>query len=268
MDKEQDYIYKNISYDIIGCAFAAFKAVGVGFNEVIYHKIFHNYLLEKGLNSEYKVPVYIDYLGERIATFEADEIVETKFIVELKCIQTDFLPENIAQIMTYLKTLNLRNGLLINFGLQKAHPKRIVFDEQRKADEESWDEGFFQRTYLDNMLESIIASIRRVNNILGVAYHNKIYQDALRIEFKNNKINYRDDISIPVKLENIQFTPMKINFWVIEDSILLAILAGKSRPKAYDIFRMRNYLNKLKLTHGLIAYWSTKNLQLIGIYEP
>ena len=161
----------------------------------------------------------------------------------------------------------MKLGLLINFGLQKAYPKRVIFDEQKKADDEHWDEGFFQSTSLNNILETIITSIRRVHKVLGVAYHNKIYQAALRIEFRQNNVNYNDNISIPIKIDNINFSPLKIDFWLIDNSILLGILAGKDKPKVYDIFRMRSYLNKLKLTHGLIAYWSTKNLQLIGIYK-
>lgn len=31
---------------------------------------------------------------------------------------------------------------------------------------------------------------------------------------------------------------------------------------------MRSYLKKLNLHYGLIAFWSVKNLQLFGIYEP
>jgi hypothetical protein len=53
------------------------------------------------------VPAHLDYRSKRIADFEIDEIVEDKFVVELKEIQTDFLPDNYAQIITYLKLTNL-----------------------------------------------------------------------------------------------------------------------------------------------------------------
>jgi hypothetical protein len=49
---------------------------------------------------------------------------------------------------------------------------------------------------------------------------------------------------------------------MIESAILLGVLAGKDKPKLYDLFRMRSYLKHLNLHHGLIAYWSTNNLQL------
>ncbi|UCE07265.1 MAG: GxxExxY protein [bacterium] len=91
---------KNLSYQVLGCAYDAFKTVGVGFDEIRYHKVFHKYLLQKGIHASCKVPVYLDYLNERIAEFEIDEIIENQLIVELKCIQTNFIPENYAQILT------------------------------------------------------------------------------------------------------------------------------------------------------------------------
>lgn len=267
MNSDDNYLYKELSYDIIGCAYDAFKMVGIGFDEIRYHKIFHRYLVQKGLKADYKESVNLDYLGERIASFEIDEIVENKIIVELKCIQTDFIPENYAQIMTYLKVTRLRLGLLINFGLNKAKPKRIIFDQQSEPDLEHWDEGFFHRSSRKKLIDTIVLSMRNIHKSLGASFHSKIYQAAFRIELKQNELAYNDNVVIDTKIENIQFKPFKIDYWLIDNSLLIGILTGKKKPRGYDFLRMRSYLNKLNLHHGLIAFWSTKNLQLFGIYE-
>ncbi len=268
MPTGKDFLYEELSYEVLGCAYEAFKIVDVGFDEFMYHKVFHRFLLKKGLTAEYKVPVNLDYLGERIAEMEIDEIVENKLIVELKGIQTSFLPENYAQIMTYLKIKQLRLGLLINFGLHKAYPERIIFDEKRTKEEERWDKDYFQDASVHKISETIIALVRKVDKALGAAYHSAIYQAAVGVELKQNQIVYDDKVCIEFKFENIQFKPFEIDYWLIENSFLLGILAGKDKPRVYDIFRMRSYLRKLKLHHGLIAYWSTSNLQLYGIYAP
>ncbi len=72
---ENDYLYKDLNYEINGCAFDAFKEVGGGFDEPTYHKFFHQHLLDKGLKARYKVPLEALYRHEKIADFEADEIV-------------------------------------------------------------------------------------------------------------------------------------------------------------------------------------------------
>lgn len=268
MSTKKNFLYEELSYAVLGCAYEAFKTVGVGFDEIRYHKIFHKNLIEKGLNAQYKIPTYLDYLGERIAEFEIDEIVEDKLIVELKTIQTNFLPENFAQIMTYLKIKELRLGLLINFGLHKAYPKRVIFDEKREQEMERWDKGFFQDPTVRKLSDPVIASIREIDKSLGVAFHSEVYQAAMRIELKRNKLLCDDKVCIDAKTENVEFSPFEIDYWLVEKSLLLGILAGKDKPRTYDLFRMRSYLKKLKLHYGLIAYWSVKNLQLYGIYEP
>jgi len=61
---------------------------------------------------------------------------------------------------------------------------------------------------------------------------------------------------------------MEIDFWLVEGRFLLGILAGKDKMRQYDVYRMRSYLKRLKLNHGLIAHWNVKNLQLYGVYQP
>jgi GxxExxY protein len=259
---------KKLNYGVLGCAYDAFKLVGVGFDEFRYHKIFHHILIKKGFNAQYKVQIHLNHLDEKIADFEVDEIIEDKLVVELKCIQTDFIPDNIAQILTYLKATKIRVGLLINFGLHKAIPKRIIFDEIRTPDIESWDNKFRETLLNRNLLDSIISSLKSIDSSLGVAYYSKIYQTAFLIEMRHKKIRFDNSVQLNIKIENIQFSPYEIDFWLIENSILVGILAGKHQPRIYDFLRMRSYLKYLKLHHGLIAFWSYNNFQIYGIYEP
>jgi hypothetical protein len=79
------------------------------------------------------------------------------------------------------------------------------------------------------------------------------------------QINNDDRVFVTVTAGGIQFDPMEIDYWLIENNLLLGVLAGDDKPRVYDIFRMRSYLKRLNLTHGVIAYWSTKNLQIYGI---
>ncbi len=263
-----NFLYEDVTYEIIGCAYDTFKSVGVGFNENMYHKVFHKNLIQKGLDADYKRKIGLDYSGERIANFEIDEVVENKIIVELKCIQSDFLPENYAQIITYLKITGLRLGLLINFGLTKAQPKRIIFDEKIEPDSEYWDNKFFADVAGKEVTDTIIFLLRKIHATLGASLHSKIYQSALRIELRKNGLDFLDSVAINLNIENIWLGSFEIDYWLIEKFLLIGILAGKNGPRGYDILRMRSYLKRLNLHHGLIAFWSTTNLQLIGIYEP
>ncbi len=267
MGKKHQLLYEELSYEVLGCAFDAFKTVGVGFSEIIYHKVFHDNLTRRGLNAKYKVPAHLDYRTKRIADYEIDEIVEDKIVVELKEIQTDFIPENYAQIITYLKLTRLRLGVLINFGLHRAFHKRIIFDERRDDNTESWDHGFLTTLPAPTILDAVIASIKNVDKELSTGYHSNIYKTALAIEFKQSQVACRDKVFIPLNFDGLQLNPFEIDHWLIEDRMLLGIFAGKDEPRAYDLLRTRSYLKHLNLHHALVAYWSTTNLQLFGIHQ-
>lgn len=262
-----DYLYKELNYAINGCAYDAFKEVGVGFDELTYHKFFHQHLLDKGLKARYKVPLQAFYRNEKIADFEADEIVEDCIVVEAKAIQTDFIPENYAQIFTYLKLTKLRLGLLLNFGLIKAKSKRIIFDEIRTASTEYWDEGFFLNFSRKPVFDEVLNSIHAVAEELGPGFHSFLYKAALKVELQQQGLHYDENVLVDIEAGRVQVKPMEIDFWLIEEKFLLAILAGKDKMRQYDIYRMRSYLKRLKLKHGLIAYWNVKNLQLYGVYQ-
>jgi len=266
MKKNEEFLYKDLCYEINGCAFEAFKKVGAGFREINYHKIFHHYLIQKGLIAKYKIPIHIDYRKKRIGDYEIDEIVEDKVVVELKCIQTNFLPENFAQIITYLKLTQLRLGLLINFGLQQAYSKRIRFEEKRTDNDEKWDKNFLQTISNRNTIDAIMASLRNIDKILGPGYHSQLYKNALTIDLNESGIDFNKNVVIELQLEHIKFSPVEIDYWLVDNFLLVAILAGKKRPRIYDLYRMRSYLKNLKLHHGLIVFWSTTNLQIFGIY--
>ena len=118
------------------------------------------------------------------------------------------------------------------------------------------------------LINRIVVSIHDIDRTLGVAYHSKIYKAAMSIELRRNRLSYDDKVHIDAKIENIPFSPFEIDYWLVEEALLLGILAGRDKPRIYDQFRMRSYLKHLHLHYGLIAYWSTHNLQLFGIYEP
>jgi GxxExxY protein len=149
-----ELIDTDLNYRIIGCVFEAFKTVDAGFKEIVYHKIFHQNLLKNGLDAKFKKIFKLNYRGEEVAEIEVDEIVENKVVLELKSIQSEFLPVNFAQILNYMQITKIGVGLLLNFGLHKIFVKRVIHEKQSIPNTENWDDYFF-----DNLPEELIQSI-------------------------------------------------------------------------------------------------------------
>jgi len=65
------------------------------------------------------VPVPIEWNGVKFTEgFKADLIVNDKVIVELKSVER-LMPVHSKQLLTYLRLMKLRLGLLINFGEER-----------------------------------------------------------------------------------------------------------------------------------------------------
>jgi GxxExxY protein len=105
-----------ISGIIVDCAFHIHKKLGPGLLESVYEAVLEKSLLNKGLVVERQQPVRIEFEGMTFEEgFRADLIVEKMVVVELKSVET-LAPVHGKQLLTYLRLLDYRLGLLINFG--------------------------------------------------------------------------------------------------------------------------------------------------------
>ena len=113
---------------IVSCAYNVHQKIGSGLLESVYQPIMVHDLRRSGMSVESKKRVSFEYEGLVLRdAFVADIVVEGKVVVELKSVET-LSPAHYKQLLTYLRLLNIRFGLLINFGaaVMKDGIKRIV----------------------------------------------------------------------------------------------------------------------------------------------
>jgi GxxExxY protein len=101
---------------VIDSAIAIHKAIGPGLLETVYEVILARELTKRGLRCERQLPVPIVYDGVRFDEgFCVDLLVEDLVVVELKSVER-IHPVHKKQLLTYLRLMDKRVGLLINFG--------------------------------------------------------------------------------------------------------------------------------------------------------
>jgi GxxExxY protein len=124
MIKEQ-YKYSELTSKIIGCAMNVHKALGNGFQEVIYQRALAIEMRLAGIcfNREFEMPIY--YRENQIGTRRVDFLIEGVISVELKA-TTKLEEAHFAQAINYLEAYNLEIGLLINFGETSLNFKRLT----------------------------------------------------------------------------------------------------------------------------------------------
>ena len=91
-----------------------YKGLGAGYNETVYEEALAVELRARKLKYNVEANAEIFYKGVKVGIHRLDFIVENKLVVELKA-QNAIYPSHVGQTRSYLKTLKLNNGILINF---------------------------------------------------------------------------------------------------------------------------------------------------------
>ena len=122
--KEPDIITADqLITEIIECAKRIRRQLGPGFLEKVYKNAMVVELRKLKLNFETEKLIQVLYDGIVVGEYRTDIIVEGKLILELKTTQ-DLSIANEVQLVNYLTSTGIDDGLLINFGSDKLQFKR------------------------------------------------------------------------------------------------------------------------------------------------
>jgi GxxExxY protein len=116
-------IVRQIAYDI-------HVYHGHGHLEKVYENALVHRLRKASVSVEQQFPLTVyDEDGTIIGEYIADILVDGRLIVELKACRS-LANEHIAQILGYLKSARIEDGLLINFGSFKFEIKKYIFGRE------------------------------------------------------------------------------------------------------------------------------------------
>ena len=104
-----------LTYEIRGAIFDVYNTLGPGLLESVYEEAMVFELQQRGLKVERQVEVPIHYKGNELKTpLRLDLLVEDAVIIELKSVE-EMKPVFSKQLLTYLRLMDKRLGLLVNF---------------------------------------------------------------------------------------------------------------------------------------------------------
>lgn len=104
-----------ISYDIRGAAFKVYNALGPGLLESIYEHALTFELEKMGHNVKNQVGIPVCYKDTILELgFRLDILVDDLVVVEIKSVD-QLADVHHKQLLSYLRLMNKRLGLLINF---------------------------------------------------------------------------------------------------------------------------------------------------------
>ncbi|MFI5163619.1 MAG: GxxExxY protein [Bacteroidia bacterium] len=130
--RKKDLLYPELSYQIVGCAFEVFKALGYGHLEKNYQKAMAVLFQERSIEHKEQVYIPFKFRDKIIDKKFLDFIVEEKIVVELKK-DFHFSKAHIDQVVKYLKDSNCKLAILINFGKEGVTFKRIINETEKET---------------------------------------------------------------------------------------------------------------------------------------
>ena len=108
---------KDLIYQVNGSAIEVHKYLGPGLLESVYHTCLKKELTIRGFEFQTELIIPVNYKGLELETgLRCDLLVEKSLVVELKAIEK-VLPIHEAQILTYMKLLEIPIGLILNFNV-------------------------------------------------------------------------------------------------------------------------------------------------------
>jgi len=121
--------FEELTEKVIGCAITVHKTLGPGFLESIYENALVVELKRVGVQVDSQLSHPVVYRSVEVGLHRIDLLVERKLIVELKA-ASGLEDIHFAQVRSYLKALDLKHGLLLNFASMPLTIKRVIFEAQ------------------------------------------------------------------------------------------------------------------------------------------
>lgn len=121
---KEKYPLSELTSHIIAAAIEVHKALGPGFEEVIYQRALAKEFPAHSLEFSREVWIDVLYKGEKVGRKRVDFIVE-ECMVEIKA-KAALEDVDFIQTLSYLKASGYKVGLLLNFGAKRLEIKRLA----------------------------------------------------------------------------------------------------------------------------------------------
>ena len=124
----EELLFGGVTKEIIGGFYAVYGALGYGFLENVYAGALSLELRNRGLTIEREVPVDVFYLGQPVARYRLDMLVNNKVLVEIKSNAQIGMTER-RQVYNYIRCTRIELCLLLHFGPKPAFYRMISTDK-------------------------------------------------------------------------------------------------------------------------------------------
>ncbi len=130
--KQAELVFPDLSYRLVGLLFEVHKKLGNSLKEKYYQRGVENLLRNGGWEYERELKADLEIGGDSIGYYFIDFVIEQKIVLELKA-KPSLHPDDFRQVMAYLRSRDLKLGILANF-----RPPSLRFHRILNSDVKEW----------------------------------------------------------------------------------------------------------------------------------
>ena len=259
--KDQTKVLRGLIYQVR-------NELGGGWSEEVYHKAMIEVLQIREIPFVSKPRRPFLHRDIEVHLFEPDLVIWDLIILELKALpyQRNFIGQQFAQLIHYLKFWKMDLGLLVNFGRPKVDIERVIWDENPWDISEDYDEI---RPYLSQQDKVYLRQIR--HNILelaktyGMGFPETMYRKLLTIEAEFNNLPCINEVIVTATWNGKEIAHHTTQYLCLAGHYLVHIRSLLEFPTAYDFTSTKTYLKNLGLNFGFVVNFGKQKLQIYGV---
>ena len=250
-----------LTHALIGHAMQTHSALGPGLNEELYHQNFVSRLLQAGIEHLSKPRRDLVYRGYVADTFEADIVIESKLITELKALRASFAAEHFTQLINYNKFWRVPIGLLLDFGKASLIKQRVIYTPQVATFPNVIWPSFVTNK---NLAEQIINLAAKCLSDIGLGYHETTWIGLMIAAMRAEGMSFDT-------YPNVNITTLgraSLRCLVIENQCVVTITALGHNVSAADRATLQTYLRWLHLPWGIAFHFGREQTDLRIVSHP
>ena len=115
------------------------------------------------------------------------------------------------------------------------------------------------------LTHKVIGCAMKVHSVLGNGFQEVIYQRALVIEFKKQKLEFVREMEIPIYYDAIEIGTRRVDFFV--EGIIMVELKALIMLEDVHMAQAMNYCQAYNLPIALLINFGAKSLEFKRIYN-
>jgi len=259
-------IYPEEAHAIVGCLMEVHREVGPGYDEPAYQLAATSAFRKAGIPCQPQHRIWVVHREQNVVELVPDFTLFDKIVLDLKVLSTKFRPDDIAQVICYLKALGCRLGLLANFGLQSLDVERVPYSPKAGSLEEDFDaiQGLLQG-HPRRVFGMVREAIEYVFEAHGIGYTSKVYHKLLCAELAYRRLGVQTDCVVDVRYHGELLRQCDVPVILVDAICPLLLVALHSEVSAGSIARLRTYLRDLRLPAGFAVDFGKEAVHLVGV---